>query len=278
MTDGRPIGILDSGFGGLSVARAVAELLPQENLIYTADCGFAPWGDRTDDFILERTHALVSHLLKRDVKAIVIACNTATAVCAELLRSELSMPVVGIEPAVLPGARTTRTGVIGVMATTKTLASLKYSHLKAFVPKGIRILDCPCPGLMDCVEAGEFQTPRTMALLKTYVQPLVTAGADTLVLGCTHYPFLADAIRVTAGPGVRLIDPAPAVARQLKRRLDAGGLLNDTKKAPERIFCTTDANDARKRILRLLWTGNAVLQELPQPVMPSKTNPAFPAS
>lgn len=278
MTDGRPIGILDSGFGGLSVARAVAELLPQENLIYTADCGFAPWGDRTDDFILERTHALVSHLLKRDVKAIVIACNTATAVCAELLRSELSMPVVGIEPAVLPGARTTRTGVIGVMATTKTLASLKYSHLKAFVPKGIRILDCPCPGLMDCVEAGEFQTPRTMALLKTYVQPLVTAGADTLVLGCTHYPFLADAIRVTAGPGVRLIDPAPAVARQLKRRLDAGGLLNDTKKAPERIFCTTDANDARKRILRLLWTDNAVLQELPQPVMPSKTNPAFPAS
>ena len=278
MTDGRPIGILDSGFGGLSVARAVAELLPQENLIYTADCGFAPWGDRTDDFILERTHALVSHLLKRDVKAIVIACNTATAVCAELLRSELSMPVVGIEPAVLPGARTTRTGVIGVMATTKTLASLKYSHLKAFVPKGIRILDCPCPGLMDCVEAGEFQTPRTMALLKTYVQPLVTAGADTLVLGCTHYPFLADAIRVTAGPGVRLIDPAPAVARQLKRRLDAGDLLNDTKREPEHIFCTTDANDARERILRLLWTDNAVLQELPQPVMPSKANPAFPAS
>jgi len=273
MTDGRPVGILDSGFGGLSVARAVAELLPQENLIYTADCGFAPWGDRTDDFILERTHALVSHLLKRDVKAIVIACNTATAVCAELLRSELSMPV-----AVLPGARTTRTGVIGVMATTKTLASLKYSHLKAVVPKGIRILDCPCPGLMDCVEAGEFQTPRTMALLKTYVQPLVTAGADTLVLGCTHYPFLADAIRLTAGPDVRLIDPAPAVARQLKRRLDAGGLLNDTKKAPERIFCTTDANDARERILRLLWTENAVLQELPQPVMPSKANPAFPAS
>ena len=265
MTDGRPVGILDSGFGGLSVARAVAELLPQENLIYTADCGFAPWGDRTDDFILERTHALVSHLLKRDVKAIVIACNTATAVCAELLRSELSMPVVGIEPAVLP---------LG----TKTLASLKYSHLKAVVPKGIRILDCPCPGLMDCVEAGEFQTPRTMALLKTYVQPLVTAGADTLVLGCTHYPFLADAIRLTAGPDVRLIDPAPAVARQLKRRLDAGGLLNDTKKAPERIFCTTDANDARERILRLLWTENAVLQELPQPVMPSKANPAFPAS
>ena len=246
MTDTRPIGILDSGFGGLSVARAVAELLPQENLVYAADCGFAPWGDRTDDFILERTHALVSHLLRKDVKAIVIACNTATAVCAESLRAELSMPVVGIEPAVLPGARTTRTGIIGVMATTKTLASAKYRHLKSIAPKEVRIIDCPCPGLMDCVEAG----------------------ADTLVLGCTHYPFLSDAIRLTAGPGIRLIDPAPAVARQLKRRLDEPGLLNDTKKAPARIFCTTDANEARERILRLLWTDNAVLQELDGSVRP----------
>ncbi len=187
------------------------------------------------------------------------------------------MPIVGIEPAVLPGARTTRTGVIGVMATTKTLASSKYRHLKAVAPENIRILDCPCPGLMDCVEAGEFRTPHTMALLKTYVQPLVAAGADTLVLGCTHYPFLADAIRLAAGAGVRLIDPAPAVARQLKRRLDAAGLLNNTKKAPGRIFCTTDANEARERILRLLWTDNAVLQELPHPVMLSAADPVFPA-
>lgn len=268
MTDTRPVGILDSGFGGLSVARAVAELLPQENLVYAADCGFAPWGDRTDDFILERTHALVSHLLRKDVKAIVIACNTATAVCAESLRAELSMPVVGIEPAVLPGARTTRTGIIGVMATTKTLASAKYRHLKSIAPKEVRIIDCPCPGLMDCVEAGEFRTPHTMALLREYVEPLVEAGADTLVLGCTHYPFLSDAIRLTAGPGIRLIDPAPAVARQLKRRLDEPGLLNDTKKAPARIFCTTDANEARERILRLLWTDNAVLQKLDESVRP----------
>ena len=202
------------------------------------------------------------------MKAIVIACNTATAVCAESLRAELSMPVVGIEPAVLPGARTTRTGIIGVMATTKTLASAKYRHLKSIAPKEVRIIDCPCPGLMDCVEAGEFRTPHTMALLREYVEPLVEAGADTLVLGCTHYPFLSDAIRLTAGPGIRLIDPAPAVARQLKRRLEEPGLLNDTKKAPARIFCTTDANEARERILRLLWTDNAVLQELDGSVRP----------
>ena len=220
MTDTRPVGILDSGFGGLSVARAVAELLPQENLVYTADCGFAPWGDRSDDFILERTHALVSHLLRKDVKAIVIACNTATAVCAESLRAELSMPVVGIEPAVLPGARTTRTGIVGVMATTKALASAKYRHLKSIAPKEVRIIDCPCPGLMDCVEAGEFRTPHTMALLREYVEPLVEAGADTLVLGCTHYPLLEEVIGDFMGPDVTLIDSGAEAANLASTQFD----------------------------------------------------------
>lgn len=268
MTDTRPVGILDSGFGGLSVARAVAELLPQENLVYAADCGFAPWGDRTDDFILERTHALVSHLLRKDVKAIVIACNTATAVCAESLRAELSMPVVGIEPAVLPGARTTRTGIIGVMATTKTLASAKYRHLKSIAPKEVRIIDCPCPGLMDCVEAGEFRTPHTMALLREYVEPLVEAGADTLVLGCTHYPFLANAISRHA-KDAHLIDPAPAVAEQLGRRLADLDLLAPA--LPDRQtgmdaamdeFRATGADPLRESVLKRLWGKDARLLPL----------------
>ena len=266
--DTRPIGVFDSGLGGLTVARAIATALPHESVYYFGDTKRCPYGTRTEDEV--RSFALQAGrwLSKHDVKIMVIACNTATAVCAESLRAELSMPVVGIEPAVLPGARTTRTGIIGVMATTKTLASAKYRHLKSIAPKEVRIIDCPCPGLMDCVEAGEFRTPHTMALLREYVEPLVEAGADTLVLGCTHYPFLSDAIRLTAGPGIRLIDPAPAVARQLKRRLDEPGLLNDTKKAPARIFCTTDANEARERILRLLWTDNAVLQKLDGSVRP----------
>ena len=237
MTDTRPVGILDSGFGGLSVARAVAELLPQENLVYAADCGFAPWGDRTDDFILERTHALVSHLLRKDVKAIVIACNTATAVCAESLRAELSMPVVGIEPAVLPGARTTRTGIIGVMATTKTLASAKYRHLKSIAPKEVRIIDCPCPGLMDCVEAGEFRTPHTMALLREYVAPLVEAGADTLVLGCTHYPIVEENFH-ECYPEMHLINPALEQANAVKAYLTEQNALNPQKKG-KFVICTS---------------------------------------
>ena len=263
-----PIGIFDSGLGGLTVARAVIDKLPDEEIIYLGDTEHTPYGSRAIAQVRSLTLSALDELASRGVKALVIACNTATAVCAESLRAELSMPVVGIEPAVLPGARTTRTGIIGVMATTKTLASAKYRHLKSIAPKEVRIIDCPCPGLMDCVEAGEFRTPHTMALLREYVEPLVEAGADTLVLGCTHYPFLSDAIRLTAGPGIRLIDPAPAVARQLKRRLDEPGLLNDTKKAPARIFCTTDANEARERILRLLWTDNAVLQKLDGSVRP----------
>lgn len=263
MTDPRPIGILDSGFGGLSVSRAIRQALPHEHLIYTADCGFAPWGDRPDDFIHARIDVLVKFLLHRNIKALVIACNTATAVCAKRLRSELSLPIIGIEPAVLPAARETKSQTIGVLATTKTLTSPKYQHLKTLVPSGIRVLDCPCPGLMDCVEAGHFDTPETMALLATYVKPLVNEGVDTLVLGCTHYPFLADAIQKTAGPSVHLLDPAPAVAKQLCRRLEALQLFNTLSTLGVSEFYTTDATPKRENILQLLTSRATTLHLLP---------------
>lgn len=262
MTNAHPIGILDSGFGGLSVARAVRATLPHENILYTADCGHAPWGDRTDAFIDARVDAQVAFLLEHSIKALVIACNTATAVSAARLRARYDFPIVGIEPAVLPAARQTTSGVIGVMATTKTLSSDKYRHLRAQVPTDIRVLDCPCPGLMDCVEKGAFCAPETQALLDTYVSPLIKAGADSLVLGCTHYPFLMPAIARTAGPGVRLIDPAPAVAQQLRRRLDAAGLLNDTNAPGQASFYTSDARPEREAILRLLWPGHPSLHPM----------------
>lgn len=263
MTDPRPIGILDSGFGGLSVACAIRQALPHEHLIYTADCGFAPWGDRTDAFINDRIDVLVKFLLSRNIKALVIACNTATAVCAKRLRATLPLPIIGIEPAVLPAARETKTKIIGVLATTKTLSSLKYQHLKTLVPHDIKVLDCPCPGLMDCVEAGHFDTPETMALLATYVTPLIKAGADTLVLGCTHYPFLAQAIQKTAGSTIHLLDPAPAVAKQLCRRLASLGLVNTDSTPGTSEFYTTDATLVREKVLQLLTSRSTQLQELP---------------
>ncbi len=264
MSASSPIGILDSGFGGLSVARAVRTALPGEDLLYAADCGFAPWGDRTDDFINARLDQIVSFLLERGAKAIVLACNTATAVAAKRLRKTLSIPVIGIEPAVLPAAKVTRSGIVGVMATTKTLSSSKYQCLRERLPETVRIIDRPCPGLMDRVEAGDFSSDVTRTLLHAYIDPLISAGTDTLVLGCTHYPFLSKTITEIAGPNVTLIDPAPAVARQLTHRLAEANLLSNQKAGGTEAFYTTDATPARARVLQALWNEHALLQELPR--------------
>ena len=214
-----PVGILDSGFGGLSVYAAVKKLLPGESTVFAADCAGAPWGDRSDEYILERLEGLVGFLLSRNVKAIVLACNTATAVGAAVLRARLSIPVIGIEPAVLPGCRETKTKVIGVLATTKTIRSAKYRHLKTLAPADVKVLDQPCPGLMDCVEKGAFHAPETVELARRYVAPLVKEHADRLVLGCTHYPFLSEVLRDILGPEVELIEPGPAVANVAHARL-----------------------------------------------------------
>ena len=262
MTSAQPIGILDSGFGGLSVAKAVRQALPHEDIIYACDCGFAPWGDRTDDFINERVDAVVGFLIQSGVKAIVIACNTATAVSAVRLRARYAFPIVGIEPALLPAARVTRSRTVGVLATTKTLKSSKYRHLRERIPADITVLDRPCPGLMDCVEAGAFRTPLTIELVNRLVKPLTAAGADTLVLGCTHYPFLSPVIAEAAGPGVTLIDPAPAVARELKRRLEEARLLTSSEKPGTETFHTTGKTKAREDVLRTLWHQDAQLLAL----------------
>lgn len=256
-----PVGILDSGFGGLSVYRALQSLLPLESTVFAADCAGAPWGDRTDEYILARLDGLVDFLLSKNVKAIVLACNTATAVGAAALRERLSIPVIGIEPAVLPGCRETKTKVIGVLATTKTLSSAKYRHLKTLAPADVKVLDQPCPGLMDCVEKGAFHAPETIDLARRFVAPLVDAKADRLVLGCTHYPFLADVLQKVAGPGVELVDPAPAVVRQLERRLAAQDALSDGIGAEHRFF-VTGADGRRESVLRLLAGEDARLEAL----------------
>lgn len=263
MQNQSPIGIFDSGFGGLSVARAVRALLPGEDICYAADCGYAPWGDRSDEYINRRVDRIVNFLLAQNVKALVIACNTATAVTAKRLRKTWPFPIIGIEPAVMPAEKETRSRKVGVLATTKTLSSGKYHLLCERTADDLTIINCPCPGLMDCVEAGEMNTPKTLALLRHYIAPLTAEGVDTLVLGCTHYPFLSEAILRVAGPNVSLIDPAPAVAKQLKRRLYETGLLNNKKAGGTEAFYATDANPARERVLRTLWGPEADLQSIP---------------
>lgn len=213
------IGVFDSGVGGLSVLREIRRQLPQEDLVYVADSGYAPYGDRSPEFIEARVTAIAGFLLQAGARAVVMACNTATVTAVQALRAWCPVPIVAIEPAIKPAVSLTRSGVVGVLATQRTVASSSVARLCERYGEGRRILLQACPGLVEQVERADLDGPATMALLRRYVLPLLEQGADTLVLGCTHYPFLADAIRTLAGPGVTIVDPAAAVARELCRRL-----------------------------------------------------------
>jgi glutamate racemase len=221
----RPIGIFDSGVGGLSVLREVRRELPSEDLLYVADSAYAPYGERDAAFIGRRAAVVVEFLEREGSKAVVVACNTATGMAVEALRTQFPLPIVAIEPAVKPAVSLTHSGVVGVLATTQTLSSPKFSRLLSSHGTAARVLVQACPGLVDQVEAGELSGPRTYSLVRQYVTPLLEAGADVLVLGCTHYPFLTAVVANVAGPGVTILDPAVAVARELRRRLDVEGLL-----------------------------------------------------
>ena len=249
----RPIGVFDSGVGGVSVLREIRHALPAEDLIYLADSAYTPYGDRPATVITERSIAMVALLEAADVKAVVVACNTATGIAVDALRARFAMPIIAIEPAVKPAAARTRTGVVGVLATTQTLASQRFSRLVETHAAGVRVVTQPSPGLVERVEAGELSTVETRSLVEQYVKPLLDNGADTIVLGCTHYPFLSPVIQDVAGPSITVIDPAVAVARELRRRLEANNLLApDTRTGSER-FWTTGPADQSQVVIGQLW-------------------------
>jgi len=249
----KPVGVFDSGVGGLSVLREIRTALPSEDLIYVADSGYAPYGDRPEEFIQTRATAIVQFLISQQAKAVVVACNTATGIAIDALRAEFSIPLVAIEPAVKPAAALTRSGIVGILATTQTLSSSKFSRLLAGQSEQVRFLLQPCPGLVERVEDGELSSPATRALVERYVRPLVEQGADTLVLGCTHYPFLENVIQSVAGPAVSIIDPAVAVARELHRRLQMNGLLSDDSEKGSDRFWTTGNPAEVQAVMDLLW-------------------------
>jgi glutamate racemase len=248
-----PIGVFDSGVGGLSVLREIRRELPAEDLLYVADTANAPYGDRDAAFIRERALAIVARLTEERVKAVVVACNTATGLAVDALRQRYDLPIVAIEPAVKPAALQTRSGVIGVLATTQTLASERFSKLVATHAAGVTVLTQPSPELVDRVEAGDLSSDRTRMLVARYVGPIVARGADSIVLGCTHFPFLRAVIEATAGPSVTIIDPAVAVAREVRRRLDAAGLLApDGHHGTERVW-TTGPPEKTRDVAAALW-------------------------
>ncbi|SAL81524.1 glutamate racemase [Caballeronia choica] len=248
-----PIGVFDSGLGGLSVLRAVRTALPHEPLVYVADSLYAPYGERDDDFIVDRTMAIGEWLVARGAKALVVACNTATAQSIALVRERLAIPLIGVEPGVKPAALVSKTRVVGVLATAVTLRSLRFQALLDRYAADCRFICQPGHGLVQAVERCDTNSPELIALLASHLQPMLDAGADTLVLGCTHYPFLDEAIRSIAGDRLRIVDTSIAIARQLERQLNAHGLRSASASAiVPRFYSTADGESQRQLAASLL--------------------------
>ncbi len=226
------IGIFDSGSGGLSVYREIARILPEQRYIYVSDSAHCPYGQKSREFIRERASVITEFLAGQGCDVIVVACNTATAAAISYLRETYDIPFIGMEPAVKPAALSTRSGVIGVLATAGTLKASNYLDLRDSIPEGLKVVDRVGEGFVELVESCDLESPYAERIVFGSVEPLVTRGADVLVLGCTHYPFLRPMIEKVAtalAPERKfdIIDPAPAVARQLVRVMHDHGLLSD---------------------------------------------------
>lgn len=257
------IGVFDSGVGGLSVLRHIRKILPNERLIYVADSGHVPYGDKSREYIKARSNSLTRYLQQQGVDAIVIACNTASAAAATSLRSQFNMPIIAMEPAVKSALAASRNGIVGVLATTGTLASARFAALlERYAGEG-EIITQGCPGLVEQVEKGELNSPVTRTLIEQYTKPLLAHGADTLILGCTHYPFLAALIMEVTGNNITLIDTGAAVARQLQRRMQDELPARMSPAASAEFFTSGDAELAT-RIISLLWGENVAVQKLPR--------------
>lgn len=219
------IGVFDSGVGGLSVLREIVSQLPHQNVIYFADSVHVPYGDRQREQLGEFATAITAFLQSLGVAVVVVACNTASAVALHALRQRFDIPIVGMEPAVKPAAEQTTSQHIGVIATPATFQGELFARLVERFAHDTVIHTQICPGLVEQVEAGLADDPQTEVLLRRYLAPMLAQGVDSLVLGCTHYPFLRPALERIVGPGVLIVDPAPAVARQTGRVLsNSGGL------------------------------------------------------
>jgi glutamate racemase len=269
--DNAPIGIFDSGVGGLSVLRDIRVQLPSESVLYFADQGHVPYGQRKLEQVRAFAEEITRFLLHIGAKLIVVACNTASAAALSYLRQVFPRtPFVGMEPALKPAAESTRTGIVGILATPATFQGALYASVVERFGSGVIILQDTCPGLVGQIEKGELDTLATREILAKALYPMLEQGIDTIVMGCTHYPFVIPMVKQIVGPEVRVIDPAPAVARQTVRLLDIGGLKTSSS-TPGVICFFTSGKVARFRsqlprllgesgeIQRILWSRNKIL-------------------
>lgn len=256
------IGVFDSGLGGISVLHEIRHLLPSESLIYIADSAHVPYGEKSPEFIIQRSLAISEFLLAQPVKAIVVACNTATAAAVTELRQRWpDVLFVAMEPAVKPAVQASRSGKIGVLATTGTLRSARFAALLERFACDVDVITQPCPGLVELIEAGELNSAATQTVLTDYVAPLLQAGCDTLILGCTHYPLIKPLLYSLVPADVQLIDTGAAVARRLHSELAKHDLLADAQQSTDNFFGSGDIATTQ-RTLALLWPTAPTVQAL----------------
>lgn len=258
MSANSPIGIFDSGVGGLSVAREIRNILPSEDILYFADSAYCPYGTRPPEEILARSATISRFLLGKCVKILVVACNSASIAGLDKLRAFIEIPIVGMEPAVKPAAGATRNGRIGVLATGVTLNGDRFSTLLSKFASGIDVFTQPCPGLVELIEAGKMSGPEVEEMLNRYLLPLLDRDVDTIVLGCTHYPFLRQAILEKAGPGINIIDTGEAVARQVHRVLRDNTILNVSRNPGSETFFTSGEPEMVGKVMARLLNKRCV--------------------
>ncbi len=263
----QPIGVFDSGLGGLSVLLEIERQLPQEDLIYVADSAHAPYGAKTAEYIAERCIKISEFLLSQNVKLIVVACNTATAYAVEVLRQHLTIPVIGLEPAVKPAVKITQNGKIGVLATRQTAQSTRLKRLIETHAQSTQVLVQACAGLVEHVEQGDFNSVELKQLLGEYLKPLQEQGVDTLVLGCTHYPFLRETLCELTQGQMTIVETSQAVTRQVLNILTQRNLLQSTQNQQRQVqFYSSLRGDVLEKSAKsasLLWQGELELLPLP---------------
>lgn len=261
MNKTNPIGIFDSGVGGLSICRAIREILPGEDMMYFADIHFSPYGNKPKSLIDRRSDHIVDFFVRKGCKAVVVACNTATVNSIGRLRSRFSLPIVGVEPGVKPASLQSSNGVIGVLATTQTLRSDAFQSLKSRFSGHVKIEEQACPEFVDLVEHLDHNGEKAVQAAERYIGPLLSKGCDQIVLGCTHFSFLKQAIEVVSDGKADVVDTAVPVARELKRRLHAANRQNESGTDGETEFWTSGASSRIAPIISRLWGRHSVVHE-----------------
>lgn len=256
------IGVFDSGVGGLSITKCIATQLPHENIIYIADSLHAPYGEKSVDFIIQRVNTIAKLLIAKGVKAIVIACNTATVNAIEQLRAQVNIPIIGVEPAIKPAAKQSISKKIAILATQATSENQRFKDLINLHHNGAQVLIQPCPGLVEFIEQGKQHSSACKALLRQYINPLVNQGIDTLVLGCTHYPFVQQQISAIAGPLINIIETAAPVTLQLANKLAEMNLTTSYRQQGQLQFFSSLVTKQQEKIFSQLWQEPLILRVL----------------